>query len=116
MTTIRALCPTCGEVGLIPDEIELRIDGADASSSFYAFSCPSCFRTVHKPADERVARLLIVGGVKVLDTVPARPAAPSLSERFDGPRISYDDLLDFHVLLSRGDWFSELTGGFAVDG
>lgn len=109
MTTIRATCPTCGEVGLTPDEIELRVDDADSSSSYYAFSCPSCFGTVRKPADERVVRLLISGGVEVLAMVPAGPAPRRLSERFDGPRISHDDLLDFHALLEADDWFNELT-------
>ena len=111
MTTIRATCPTCGEVGLTPDEIELRVDGADATSSFYAFACPSCFGTVRKPADERVVRLLISGGVEVLEMAATGPAPRRLSERYDGPAISHDDLLDFHALLSGDNWFSELTAG-----
>ena len=109
MTTIRATCPTCGEVGLTPEEIELRVDDADASASYYAFACPSCFGTVRKPADDRVVRLLISGGVEVLEMVPAGPAPRRLAERFDGPQISHDDLLDFHALLSGDDWFAELT-------
>ena len=111
MTTIRATCPTCGEVGLTPDEIELRVDGADATSSYYSFACPSCFGTVRKPADERVVRLLISGGVEVLEMVPEGPAPRRLSERFDGPRITHDDLLDFHALLSGDDWFTALAAG-----
>lgn len=109
MTTIRATCPTCGEVGLTPDEIELRVDDHDTAASYYAFSCPSCFETVRKPADERVVRLLISGGVEVLEAVPAGPPPRRLSERFDGPRISHDDLLDFHAMLENDSWFEELT-------
>ncbi len=109
MTTIRATCPTCGEVGLTPDEIELRVDETDASASYYAFACPSCFDTVRKPADDRVVRLLISGGVEVLAMVPAGPPPRRLSERFDGPTISHDDLLDFHALLSSDDWFGQLA-------
>ena len=109
MTTIRATCPTCGEVGLTPDEIELRVDDRDNSASFYAFACPSCFDTVRKPADERVVRLLISGGVEVLESVPAGPEPRRLVERVDGPAISHDDILDFHDLLDSGDWFSELN-------
>ena len=109
MTTIRATCPTCGEVGLTPDEIELRVDETDDTASYYAFACPSCFETVRKPADERIVRLLISGGVEVLAAVPAGPAPRKLSERFDGPSISHDDLLDFHAMLEGDDWFAELA-------
>ena len=109
MTTIRATCPTCGEVGLTPDEIELRVDNGDSSASYYSFACPSCFGTVRKPADERVVRLLISGGVEVLDMVPVGPEPVRLSERFDGPRINHDDLLDFHALLEDDGWFNQLT-------
>ena len=109
MTTIRATCPTCGEVGLTPDEIELRVDERDTTASFYAFACPSCFGTVRKPADERVVRLLISGGVEVLDPAPVEPPARRLSERFDGPRITHDDILDMHALLESDDWFNQLA-------
>ena len=115
MTTIRATCPTCGEVGLTPDEIELRVDDSDSSSSYYAFACPSCFGTVRKPADERVVRLLISGGVEVQDMVPDGPPPRRLSERFEGPEITHDDLLDFHALLEREDWFDQLTAAPAED-
>lgn len=115
MTTIRATCPTCGEVGLTPEEIELRVDDNDSSASYYAFACPSCFGNVRKPADERVVRLLISGGVEVLDMAPPEPAPRRLSERFDGPQITHDDLLDFHALLDGDDWFNELTASATED-
>lgn len=115
MTTIRATCPTCGEVGLTPEEIELRVDESDNASSYYAFACPSCFGTVRKPADDRVVRLLISGGVEVLEATPAGPEPRRLSERFEGPRISHDDLLDFHALLEGEDWFAELTASASED-
>jgi len=104
MTTIKATCPECGEVGLTPEEVELRVDAADASSSYYAFICPTCLETVRKPADERVVRLLISGGVEAQPVhEPVR-----LRDRFSGPRISHDDLLDFHALLDGDDWFDQI--------
>lgn len=115
MTTIRATCPSCGEVGLTPDEIELRVDETDSSGSYYAFSCPSCFETVRKPADERVVRLLISGGVEVLQVAAAAPPPRRLADRFDGPRITHDDLLDFHAMLQQDSWFDELTSLAAED-
>ena len=115
MTTIRATCPTCGEVGLTPEEIELRVDDSDTSASYYAFACPSCFGSVRKPADERVVRLLISGGVEVLEMAPAGPQPRRLAERFEGPAITHDDLLDFHALLDNDSWFDELTAVVAED-
>ncbi len=103
MTTIKATCPTCGEVGLTPDEVELWVDRADKAGSFYAFTCPSCLQVVRKPADARVIRLLSGGGVA------ARDIAPAPRPRFDTPPLTRDDLLDFHQLLARDGWFDEVV-------
>lgn len=102
MTTIKATCPTCGEVALTPADIDLRVDHEDADESFYAFTCPACLSVVRKPADGRVVRLLMSGGVT------ARAIEPPLGARFDGPALRPDDLLDFHALLETDDWFDDL--------
>lgn len=104
MTTIKAMCPRCGEVELTPDDIELRVC-TYAPASYYMFDCPGCHETVQKPADDRVVQLLISGGVPA--TVWELPE--ELAERKDGPPLTVDDLLDFHLLLQRPDWFSRLT-------
>ena len=106
MTTIKATCPTCGEVALTPDEVELWIDRATRDDSFYAFTCPACLCVVRKPADERVIRLLTTGGVEVRQVTPPPPPKPP---RFRGPAFDHDDLLDFHTLLDGDDWFDELV-------
>lgn len=104
MTTIKATCPECGEVGLTPEEVELRVDAGGMSSSYYAFTCPTCKEQIRKPADERVVRLLVSGGVEALPVhEPVR-----LRDRFSGPRISHDDLLDFHALLDGDAWFDQI--------
>ncbi|MGH3666487.1 MAG: hypothetical protein ACRDU8_10450 [Egibacteraceae bacterium] len=107
MTTIKATCPACGEVGLTPADIELRVAPDADDSSFYAFECPTCLKVVRKPADARVVQLLISGGVEVR---AAEPPPRRLVERFDGPRITHDDLLDFHALLATDDWLDDLLG------
>ncbi|WP_341253514.1 hypothetical protein [Euzebya pacifica] len=107
MTTIKATCPTCGEVALTPDDIELRVDQDRTEGSFYGFECPRCTAQVRKPADERVVRLLVSGGVPVLP-VEDEPVRVKLSERFDHPRITHDDLLDFHQVLQDESWFERL--------
>lgn len=102
MTTIKATCPHCGEITLTPPDIDLRVDASGAQGSSYAFACPSCEGYVRKPADERIVRLLISGGVEVLE--PEAEPEP----RFDGPALTYDDLLDFHALLADDAWLDAL--------
>ncbi|MBI4729631.1 MAG: hypothetical protein HY775_09065 [Acidobacteria bacterium] len=104
MTTIKALCPKCGEVELTPDDIELRVC-TYSPASYYLFECPLCHETIQKPADDRVVQLLISGGVNA--TVWELPA--EMRETHEGPPISLDDVLDFHLLLAQPDWFSQLT-------
>lgn len=109
MTRIRATCPMCGEVDLRPNDIELQIvrEVLDevADGSCYRFSCPTCTEVVTKPADERIARLLRTGGVAVVE--PAGPAVHP-EQPPTGPALTHDDLIDFHHLLERADWFHEL--------
>lgn len=103
MTTIKATCPQCGEVDLTAEDILLRIGGNKASNT-YGFSCPTCTDFVEKPADERIVRLLLSGGVMpVLVHVPAEAL-----EAKSGDPISHDDLLAFHEILKSDDWFDEL--------
>lgn len=108
MTTIRATCPSCGEVGLTPDDIDLRVAAHDQTDSFYAFDCPACYSNVRKPADERVVQLLLSGGVERRD-VETEPAAPE--PRFPWSSLTHDDLLEFHETLAEPDWFERLLGG-----
>jgi hypothetical protein len=104
VTTIKATCPGCGEVDLTAEDILLRI-GANAAGNTYGFSCPDCTDFVEKPADERIVRLLLSGGVMpVLIQVPAEAM-----EAHEGPPISHDDLLSFHEVLQTDDWFEQLT-------
>ena len=103
VTTIRATCPSCGEVELTPDDIELRVC-AQPDASHYRFECPLCAEMIQKPADDRVVQLLISGGVQA--TVWQLPE--EMHEVHAGPPICVDDVLDFHLLLEKPDWFAEL--------
>lgn len=103
MTTIKATCPECAEVELTADDILLRI-GPNQAVNTYGFTCPACGDFVEKPADERVVRLLLSGGVV---PVPLHVPAEALEPRF-GPPITYDDIIDFHEMLKSDDWFDEL--------
>lgn len=98
MTTIKATCPSCGEVELTPADLSLMVC-SHAPLSYYAFRCPGCLDEVRKPADDHVVSLLVSGGVppQVWD-LPAEAL-----ETKDGPRLSYDDLLDFGLQLGETD-------------
>ena len=105
MTTIKATCPDCGEVSLTPDEMALHVDSSGAGRSSYEFSCPACGDAIRKPADDRIVRLLMSGGVPVVEEA----STPSLADRrFPGPALTHDDLLDFHTLLESDAWFDRL--------
>lgn len=98
MTTIKASCPTCGEVELTPADVALMVC-SHAPMSYYAFSCPTCTDEVRKPADDHVVSLLVSGGV------PAQVwelPAEALEVRC-GPALTYDDLLDFALELGSTD-------------
>lgn len=114
MTTIRATCPSCGEVDLTPAQIVLTVIRADEApvgpDSHYAFTCPGCTERVEKPADERIAHLLTTGGVSVsvLDDVEEQGLSLHPEGPPGGPAFTYDDLLDLHEALAEDDWFEEL--------
>ena len=101
MTTIKASCPSCGEVELTAADVRLMVC-SHAPLSYYAFTCPGCADQVRKPADEHVVSLLLSGGVaaEVWD-LPGE-----VLEAKDGPRLTYDDLLDFALQLGSSDFLA----------
>lgn len=104
MTTIKASCPTCGEVELTPADVRLMVC-SHAPLSYYAFDCTSCGEEIRKPADDHVVSLLVSGGVpaQVWD-LPAEAL-----ETKAGPALSYDDLLDFALQLGQTDLLASLV-------
>lgn len=107
MTTIKASCPTCGEVELTPPDVTLVVASHQALS-YYAFRCTTCAEEIRKPADDHVVSLLMSGGVQA--TVWEVPA--EALELKGGPALGYDDLLDFVLQLERCD----LLAAFATAG
>lgn len=103
MTTIRAICPRCGEVTLPSGQVEVQVC-AQTQEGSYSFSCPACAMHISRDADRRVVQILVSGGVKV--RVWELPA--ELYELKSGDPISWDDVLDFHTLLESDSWFQKL--------
>jgi hypothetical protein len=105
MTTIKASCPTCGDVELTPAQVRLVVCSV-AAWSFYAFTCTTCSDEVRKHATEDVVRLLTTGGVPAEAwSVPAEV----LEER-TGPAIGWDEVLDFTLALERTDVVAAAAG------
>ncbi len=98
MTTIKASCPSCGEVELTPADVSLMVC-SHAPLSYYGFDCQGCGVEVRMPADDHVVSLLVAGGVPA--TVWDLPA--EYLEIKSGPALSYDDLLDFALQLGETD-------------
>ena len=105
MTTIKASCPTCGEVELTPADVSLMVC-SHAPLSYYAFTCLTCLDEVRKPADDHVVALLVSGGIRpVVWELPGEAL-----EVKKGARLSYDDLLDFALHLGSTDLLAEAAG------
>jgi hypothetical protein len=108
VATIRATCPTCGDVELSSEQMQVLICSADQGAS-YAFRCPMCRLMVNKPTDERVVDVLVSSGVMLRTwDMPAE-----IQERHDGPAISWDDILEFHFLLNDEGWLSRVSDHMA---
>jgi hypothetical protein len=106
VTTIRASCPTCGDVELTVKDVTVRVCAEDNSGT-YSFVCPECTVAVSKPAEPRIVDLLVSSGVRMsVWHLPAEMFEP----RAAGEVISHDDLLDFHEMLEDDGWFSRLSG------
>jgi hypothetical protein len=106
VATVRASCPTCGDVELTTREVQVQMCSATDDGT-YSFLCPSCRLIVNKPAEQRVVELLVSAGVRVVSwDLPAE-----LSEPKSGPAITYDDLLAFHFELDSDDWLEQVIAG-----
>jgi hypothetical protein len=118
MVIIKTTCPSCGEVDLTAERVELRVALGGTGSS-YAFDCPQCADRIRKPADARVVQLLISGGVapeilpepatasvdrasRVNAAREAHPSHARAASRPSSPAITYDDLIEFHKELESG--------------
>src|SRR3954454_24054269 len=104
VTTIRANCPSCGDVQLKATDLTVRVCSDDERGS-YTFRCPDCRMPVAKDASRRIVDLLVGSGVR--RQVGRRPA--ELHAAHQAPALIPDDLLDFHLMLQGETWFGELA-------
>ncbi len=98
MTTIKATCPRCGDVDLVPADVRVLV-AAELGWSTYTFTCGGCAQAVSKSADADVVQLLTGAGVRVDHLeIPLEYLESRVLERTCGPMTS-DDLLDFVLWL-----------------
>jgi hypothetical protein len=103
VATIRASCPTCGDIELTSRDLTVRVCAADNQGA-YVFRCPDCRLAVAKQADAKIVDLLVSSGVNlVVWHLPAE-----LDEPRNGAPITYDDLLEFHYAIQRDGWMESL--------
>jgi len=87
-------CPTCGDVKLLLEEVELWVCSR-RHASFYRFTCPLCQNLIVKPAGEGVMGILAKEGV----TPKAWFYPAEWDEPHVGPPLTTDDLLDLYESL-----------------
>lgn len=101
---VRATCPTCGDVELTVDRVQVQ-HCMSTSVSTYSFQCPECGFIVNKEAADSVVESLTTAGSRLITwSLPAELSEPKL-----GPRITHDDLLEFHLALEGDRWSEELA-------
>ena len=108
MSAIRTLCPYCiSPLDLEPMQVLLLPAPAAAETRSYAFHCGGCDRVTVAEATEADTALLVAAGVRI-EPEPSwrRQAAAALH----ASPFTWDDLIEFHLLLDAGDWFARLTG------
>jgi len=106
VATVRASCPTCGDVEMTTREVQVQVCTATEQGT-YSFVCPRCHLIVNKPAERRVVDLLVAAGVRQVNwDLPAELSEPKV-----GPPITYDDLLAFHFELESDDWLDNVIAG-----
>ncbi|HZP89752.1 MAG TPA: hypothetical protein VFC04_02005 [Actinomycetota bacterium] len=117
MTTIRTTCPRCGEVDMGPESILLSVMQGGREGT-YRFTCPTCSDAVEKRADRKIVALLVSAGVDVATHEEFEPRTPSLFDEEpagvdprgplpDAPKLTIDDLIDFHFHLQDDDAIQE---------
>lgn len=101
---VRATCPTCGDVELALEQVQVQLCVTTGVAT-YSFRCPACALIVNKEASDAVVESLSSAGARMVAwTLPAE-----LEEPKTGPRITHDDLLEFHLALESETWQQELA-------
>ncbi|MDX1690476.1 MAG: hypothetical protein R3290_05590 [Acidimicrobiia bacterium] len=94
MTTIRTSCVLCGDVELVPGDLQLELTSIDGTGS-YVFECPHCEESQRRPANHRVVSILLATGVAYEVVEDSEP-------------ITEGEIQAFRDLLDSTDWERQL--------
>lgn len=102
MTTmqISVECTDCGAVPLRLADLTIRVC-ADTEQWSFCFLCPECRRATAYDSSEQGLDLLVTLGVPVERWYMPAELAEAHPR---GPALTFDDLLDFYLLMQRADW------------
>ena len=102
-TRVRVMCDDCGLVRVQLPNLKLR-KCVDTGRWTCCFRCPSCGLATAQATNEHSAiDLLTAIGVRVEWW---RLPRELFEAKVLSPALTLDDLLDFHLLLDRHDWFA----------
>lgn len=103
-------CPQGGDYVVEARLARVMVD--ERAQPFLEFPCPGCGTYVACPLEERSALRLISLGLRA--TASRAPA--EVTEVHEGPPLSADELLDFHLFLGRPDWLDRLERELRTEG
>lgn len=98
MVRVKSRCWKCGEVALSLEDI-LLVEHGDGEGTFYSFICSTCREPQAYPADDRFIDFMSMNGTEPVVLNPPM----EYKEAEDEPPLSWDDLLDLHLLLQEDD-------------
>jgi hypothetical protein len=114
MKVVQVRCPFCRTgVVLTARSFAILVLPRDGRPGRVAFACPECSHTASVPADAEIVFQLRAQGCPLVRDLVGRAQLPwgqraGRGEVAVAAPVGLDDLLDFHMLLARGDWFDQL--------
>lgn len=94
MVRVKSRCWKCGEVDLSLSDIIL-VEHGDGDGVYYSFICSTCGEAQAYAADSRFVDFMHMNG---RDPLVLNPPIECKQKEGDPP-LSWDDLLDLHLLL-----------------
>lgn len=103
-TTIKANCPTCGDVRLSSHEVVIRTREGQGWGQ-YRFNCRKCGKIILKDASEKIIQLLRDN--YVVEEIWELPL--EILERPTDGTLAEDDVIDLGLAFEDGTAFDKIT-------
>ncbi len=102
---VRVSCSACGHLNVTPADVTIR-NCIETDAWSYAFTCPRCRIRDAAPTSRRAALAAISAGA----TMQTWRLPAEISERRDGPPLTFVDLLELRLMLIEPDFIEQLAG------